>query len=126
MFFFVTQEVDSNSLTADNLEKFGKLNCSPGIPEEGTLLSEAKLQSIISFLDEMEKSEQERPRSAASASQREVSFIVRADLQGIQLTFRRNGNDQFASNTAKLYLMEQKRGKGRLDCSLINSCWSTG
>ncbi|XP_078240424.1 centrosomal protein of 131 kDa isoform X6 [Pogona vitticeps] len=62
---------DTNSLTADNLEKFGKLNCSPGVPEEGTLLSEAKLQSIISFLDEMEKSEQERPRSAASASQRE-------------------------------------------------------
>ncbi|XP_078240427.1 centrosomal protein of 131 kDa isoform X9 [Pogona vitticeps] len=63
---------DTNSLTADNLEKFGKLNCSPGVPEEGTLLSEAKLQSIISFLDEMEKSEQERPRSAASASQREA------------------------------------------------------
>ncbi|XP_060620265.2 centrosomal protein of 131 kDa isoform X3 [Anolis sagrei] len=62
---------NSNSLTADNLEKFGKLNCSLGVPEEGTLLSEAKLQSIISFLDEMEKSEQERPRSAASASHRE-------------------------------------------------------
>lgn len=69
-----TQEADSNSLTADNLEKFGKLNYSPGIPEEGTLLSEAKLQSIISFLDEMEKSEQERPRSAAS--QREVSPVA--------------------------------------------------
>ncbi|XP_053151945.1 centrosomal protein of 131 kDa isoform X5 [Hemicordylus capensis] len=68
---WIDGEADSNSLTADNLEKFGKLNCSPGIPEEGTLLSEAKLQSIISFLDEMEKSEQERPRSAASASQRE-------------------------------------------------------
>ncbi|XP_066470551.1 centrosomal protein of 131 kDa isoform X2 [Tiliqua scincoides] len=68
---WIDGEVDSNSLTTDNLEKFGKLNCSPGIPEEGTLLSEAKLQSIISFLDEMEKSEQERPRSAASASQRE-------------------------------------------------------
>nr|XP_056714725.1 centrosomal protein of 131 kDa isoform X6 [Euleptes europaea] len=67
----ISGEADSNSLTADNLEKFGKLNCSPGVPEEGTLLSEAKLQSIISFLDEMEKSEQERPRSAASASQRE-------------------------------------------------------
>nr|XP_003217154.1 PREDICTED: centrosomal protein of 131 kDa isoform X1 [Anolis carolinensis] len=62
---------NSNSLTADNLEKFGKQNCSLGVPEEGTLLSEAKLQSIISFLDEMEKSEQERPRSAASVSHRE-------------------------------------------------------
>ncbi|XP_044272867.1 centrosomal protein of 131 kDa isoform X2 [Varanus komodoensis] len=68
---WIDGEADSNSLTADNLEKFGKLNCSPGVPEEGTLLSEAKLQSIINFLDEMEKSEQERPRSAASASQRE-------------------------------------------------------
>ncbi|XP_077184360.1 centrosomal protein of 131 kDa isoform X6 [Paroedura picta] len=68
---WIDGEADSNSLTADNLEKLGKLNCSPGVPEEGTLLSEAKLQSIISFLDEMEKSEQERPRSAASASQRE-------------------------------------------------------
>ncbi|XP_051491092.1 centrosomal protein of 131 kDa isoform X3 [Apus apus] len=65
------QEPSSNSLTADNLEKFGKLNHSPGVPEDGALLSEAKLQSIISFLDEMEKSEQERPRSAASATQRE-------------------------------------------------------
>ncbi|KFU85906.1 5-azacytidine-induced protein 1 [Chaetura pelagica] len=64
-------EPSSNSLTADNLEKFGKLNHSPGVPEDGALLSEAKLQSIISFLDEMEKSEQERPRSAASATQRE-------------------------------------------------------
>ncbi|XP_025021828.1 centrosomal protein of 131 kDa isoform X1 [Python bivittatus] len=68
---WIDGEMDSNSLTTDNLEKFGKLNCSPGVPEEGTLLSEAKLQSIISFLDEMEKSEQERPRSVASASQQE-------------------------------------------------------
>uniref|UniRef100_A0A8C0ANL5 Centrosomal protein 131 n=1 Tax=Buteo japonicus TaxID=224669 RepID=A0A8C0ANL5_9AVES len=70
---WVDGEASSNSLTADNLEKFGKLNHSPGVPEDGALLSEAKLQSIISFLDEMEKSEQERPRSAASATQREVS-----------------------------------------------------
>ncbi|XP_074016150.1 centrosomal protein of 131 kDa isoform X3 [Numenius arquata] len=68
---WVDGEPSSNSLTADNLEKFGKLNHSPGVPEDGALLSEAKLQSIISFLDEMEKSEQERPRSAASATQRE-------------------------------------------------------
>ncbi|XP_054249719.1 centrosomal protein of 131 kDa [Indicator indicator] len=68
---WIDEEPSSNSLTADNLEKFGKLNHSPGVPEDGALLSEAKLQSIISFLDEMEKSEQERPRSAASATQRE-------------------------------------------------------
>nr|XP_023960426.1 centrosomal protein of 131 kDa isoform X3 [Chrysemys picta bellii] len=65
------QETDSNSLTADNLEKFGKLNHCPGVPGDGALLSEAKIQSIITFLDEMEKSEQERPRSAASATQQE-------------------------------------------------------
>ena len=75
------QEPGSNSLTADNLEKFGKLNHSPGVPEDGALLSEAKLQSIISFLDEMEKSEQERPRSAASATQREASAEARAALR---------------------------------------------
>uniref|UniRef100_A0A8C7EEG5 Centrosomal protein 131 n=1 Tax=Nothoprocta perdicaria TaxID=30464 RepID=A0A8C7EEG5_NOTPE len=74
---WIDGESDSNSLTADNLEKFGKLNHSPGVPEDGALLSEAKLQSIISFLDEMEKSEQERPRSAASATQREVSAEAR-------------------------------------------------
>uniref|UniRef100_A0A8C3MHU0 Uncharacterized protein n=1 Tax=Geospiza parvula TaxID=87175 RepID=A0A8C3MHU0_GEOPR len=70
------QEPSSNSLTADNLEKFGKLNHPPGVPEDGALLSEAKLQSIISFLDEMEKSEQERPRSAqvsAVTQQRELT-----------------------------------------------------
>ncbi|KAJ7315870.1 hypothetical protein JRQ81_002032 [Phrynocephalus forsythii] len=75
---------DTNSLTADNLEKFGKLNYSPGVPEEGTLLSEAKLQSIISFLDEMEKSEQERPRSAASASQREQALLSEEELAHLE------------------------------------------
>lgn len=58
------QEDDASSLTADNLEKFGKLSASTGPPEDGTLLSEAKLQSIMSFLDEMEKSGQDRPASA--------------------------------------------------------------
>lgn len=55
------EEDDTNSLTADNLEKFGKLSAPPGPPDDGTLLSEAKLQSIMSFLDEMEKSGQDRP-----------------------------------------------------------------
>ncbi|XP_038184724.1 centrosomal protein of 131 kDa [Arvicola amphibius] len=57
------EEDDTNSLTADNLEKFGKLSAPPGPPDDGTLLSEAKLQSIMSFLDEMEKSGQDRPAS---------------------------------------------------------------
>uniref|UniRef100_A0A2K6D4P6 Centrosomal protein 131 n=1 Tax=Macaca nemestrina TaxID=9545 RepID=A0A2K6D4P6_MACNE len=57
----VTAEDDASSLTADNLEKFGKLSAFPEPPEDGTLLSEAKLQSIMSFLDEMEKSGQDQP-----------------------------------------------------------------
>lgn len=56
---------DANSLTADNLEKLGTLSAGAGPPEEGTLLSEAKLQSILSFLDEMEKSGQDRPSPAS-------------------------------------------------------------
>lgn len=60
------QEDDGSSLTADNLEKFGKLSAGSGPPEDGTLLSEAKLQSILSFLHEMEMetSGQGRPASA--------------------------------------------------------------
>uniref|UniRef100_A0A8B9YNJ6 Centrosomal protein 131 n=1 Tax=Bos mutus grunniens TaxID=30521 RepID=A0A8B9YNJ6_BOSMU len=57
------EEDDASSLTADNLEKFGKLSAAAGPPEDGTLLSEAKLQSIMNFLDEMEKSGQGRPAS---------------------------------------------------------------
>ncbi|XP_077022309.1 centrosomal protein of 131 kDa isoform X2 [Tamandua tetradactyla] len=52
---------DASSLTADNLEKFGKLSAAAGPPEVGTLLSEAKLQSIMTFLDEMEQSGQGWP-----------------------------------------------------------------
>ncbi|XP_030874371.1 centrosomal protein of 131 kDa isoform X3 [Leptonychotes weddellii] len=60
------EEDDASSLTADNLEKFGKLSTCTCLPEDGTLLSEAKLQSIMSFLHEMEveKSGQDRPASA--------------------------------------------------------------
>ncbi|NXK12502.1 CP131 protein, partial [Herpetotheres cachinnans] len=82
---WIDGEPSSNSLTADNLEKFGKLNHSPGVPEDGALLSEAKLQSIISFLDEMEKSEQERPRSAASATQRE-GLLLEEELAHLEQT----------------------------------------
>ncbi|XP_029068839.1 centrosomal protein of 131 kDa isoform X1 [Monodon monoceros] len=58
------EEDDSSSLTADNLEKFGKLSVAACPREDGPLLSEAKLQSIMSFLDEMEKSGQGPPASA--------------------------------------------------------------
>lgn len=65
------QDRDPNSLTTDNLERHGQSH-HPVLPDGGALLSEAKLQSIMSFLDEMEKSEQERPRSVTSGSHREV------------------------------------------------------
>uniref|UniRef100_K7GIJ3 Centrosomal protein 131 n=1 Tax=Pelodiscus sinensis TaxID=13735 RepID=K7GIJ3_PELSI len=77
---WIDGEADSNSLTADNLEKFGKLNHCPGVPGDGALLSEAKLQTIITFLDEMEKSEQERPRSAASAAQPENPLLSEEEV----------------------------------------------
>ncbi|KAE8576019.1 hypothetical protein XENTR_v10004018 [Xenopus tropicalis] len=68
---FIDGDIDS-SLTVDNLERLGQLTHNGERKEEinGVLLSEAKLQSIISFLDEMEISEQERPRSAASNTQK--------------------------------------------------------
>uniref|UniRef100_A0A8C2Z017 Centrosomal protein 131 n=1 Tax=Cyclopterus lumpus TaxID=8103 RepID=A0A8C2Z017_CYCLU len=70
---WIDEDGDSNSLTTDNLERHGQLSHHPALPDGGALLSEAKLQSIMSFLDEMEKSEQERPRSVTSGSHREVS-----------------------------------------------------
>uniref|UniRef100_A0A8C1DSI0 Centrosomal protein 131 n=1 Tax=Cyprinus carpio carpio TaxID=630221 RepID=A0A8C1DSI0_CYPCA len=70
---WIDEDGDSNSLTTDNVERHGQLSQTPALPDGGALLSEAKLQSIMSFLDEMEKSEQERPRSVTSGSHREVS-----------------------------------------------------
>uniref|UniRef100_A0A8D0KU36 Centrosomal protein 131 n=1 Tax=Strix occidentalis caurina TaxID=311401 RepID=A0A8D0KU36_STROC len=81
----VSRGLSSNSLTADNLEKFGKLNHSPGVPEDGALLSEAKLQSIISFLDEMEKSEQERPRSVPSAPHHLLIIFLLPSIMRLKL-----------------------------------------
>uniref|UniRef100_A0A8B9QXW6 Centrosomal protein 131 n=1 Tax=Anas platyrhynchos TaxID=8839 RepID=A0A8B9QXW6_ANAPL len=86
---WIDGEPGSNSLTADNLEKLGKLNHSPGVPEDGALLSEAKLQSIISFLDEMEKSSRRgrapppRPRSGEVGVEHRgvTSSIVRLKLE---------------------------------------------
>uniref|UniRef100_A0A671XH31 Centrosomal protein 131 n=1 Tax=Sparus aurata TaxID=8175 RepID=A0A671XH31_SPAAU len=79
---WIDEDGDSNSLTTDNLERHGQLSHHPALPDGGALLSEAKLQSIMSFLDEMEKSEQERPRSVTSGSHREVtSSMMRIKLE---------------------------------------------
>ncbi|NXB31678.1 CP131 protein, partial [Eulacestoma nigropectus] len=111
------QEPSSNSLTADNLEKFGKLNHSPGVPEDGALLSEAKLQSIISFLDEMEKSEQERPRSAASATQRE-GFLLEEELAHVEQVSAVATEVTSSVMRLKLEVEEKKRAISLLQTAL--------
>ncbi|XP_061232839.1 centrosomal protein of 131 kDa isoform X2 [Neopsephotus bourkii] len=114
---WVDGEPSSNSLTADNLEKFGKLNHSPGVPEDGALLSEAKLQSIISFLDEMEKSEQERPRSAASATQRE-GLLSEEDLAHLEQASAVATEVTSSIMRLKLEVEEKKRAMSLLQTAL--------
>ncbi|NWU14853.1 CP131 protein, partial [Cephalopterus ornatus] len=114
---WMDREPSSNSLTADNLEKFGKLNHSPGLPEDGALLSEAKLQSIISFLDEMERSEQERPRSAASATQRE-SFLLEEELAHVEQVSAVATEVTSSMMRLKLEVEEKKRAISLLQTAL--------
>ncbi|NXA04105.1 CP131 protein, partial [Sapayoa aenigma] len=114
---WMDREPSSNSLTADNLEKFGKLNHSPGIPEDGALLSEAKLQSIISFLDEMERSEQERPRSAASATQRET-FLLEEELAHVEQVSAVATEVTSSMMRLKLEVEEKKRAISLLQTAL--------
>ncbi|NXH26008.1 CP131 protein, partial [Myiagra hebetior] len=114
---WLDREPSSNSLTADNLEKFGKLNHSPGVPEDGALLSEAKLQSIISFLDEMEKSEQERPRSAASATQRE-GFLLEEELAHVEQVSAVATEVTSSMMRLKLEVEEKKRAISLLQTAL--------
>ncbi|NXM78149.1 CP131 protein, partial [Serilophus lunatus] len=114
---WMDREPSSNSLTADNLEKFGKLNHSPGVPEDGALLSEAKLQSIISFLDEMERSEQERPRSAASATQRE-SFLLEEELTHVEQVSAVATEVTSSMMRLKLEVEEKKRAISLLQTAL--------
>ncbi|NWU19310.1 CP131 protein, partial [Dyaphorophyia castanea] len=114
---WMDKEPSSNSLTADNLEKFGKLNHSPGVPEDGALLSEAKLQSIISFLDEMEKSEQERPRSAASATQRE-GFLLEEELAHVEQVSAVATEVTSSVMRLKLEVEEKKRAISLLQTAL--------
>uniref|UniRef100_A0A8B9G4A1 Centrosomal protein 131 n=1 Tax=Amazona collaria TaxID=241587 RepID=A0A8B9G4A1_9PSIT len=76
----------SNSLTADNLERFGKLNHSLGVPEDGALLSEAKLQSIISFLDEMEKTLRGGSPTSLSWFQVDLAHLEQASAVATEVT----------------------------------------
>ncbi|XP_043570917.1 centrosomal protein of 131 kDa isoform X4 [Chiloscyllium plagiosum] len=90
---WIDEDCDSTSLTADNLEKLGQIEQASSLPTAGPLLSEAKLQSIMSFLDEMEKSEQERPKSRSSTapkevllSEEELSHLEQASVMATEVT----------------------------------------
>ncbi|KAM5134857.1 centrosomal protein of 131 kDa [Mantella aurantiaca] len=95
-FSWIDGDTDT-SLTADNLERLSQTMRSGQMEQKevqnGTLLSEAKLQNIISFLDEMEKAEQERPRSSASnthrgplLSEEELTHLEQASAVATEVT----------------------------------------
>ncbi|XP_049716262.1 centrosomal protein of 131 kDa [Elephas maximus indicus] len=77
---WIDEEDAASSLTADNLEKLGRLSAPAGPPDNGTLLSEAKLHSILSFLDEMEPSAREWP---ATGPQWE-GLVLQAELASLE------------------------------------------
>ncbi|XP_005805465.1 centrosomal protein of 131 kDa isoform X2 [Xiphophorus maculatus] len=108
---------DGDSLTTDNLERHGQLNQHPVLPDGGALLSEAKLQSIMSFLDEMEKSEQERPRSVTSGSHREA-VLSEEELVGIDHVSATAAEVSSSMMRIKLELEEKKRTVNMLQAAL--------
>ncbi|XP_066560484.1 centrosomal protein of 131 kDa isoform X1 [Amia ocellicauda] len=114
---WIDEDADSNSLTADNLERHGKLSQSPALPDGGALLSEAKLQSIMSFLDEMEKSEQERPRSVTSGSLREV-LLSEEELAGVEQASATAAEVTGSMMRVKLELEEKRRTVNMLQTAL--------
>ncbi|CAB1312994.1 unnamed protein product, partial [Coregonus sp. 'balchen'] len=114
--FLFSQDGDSNSLTTDNLERHGQLVHTPVLPDGGALLSEAKLQSIMSFLDEMEKSEQERPRSVTSGSHKEM--LSEEDLAGIEQASATAAEVTGSMMRLKLELEEKRRTVNMLQSAL--------
>ncbi|XP_037610047.1 centrosomal protein of 131 kDa isoform X1 [Sebastes umbrosus] len=114
---WIDEDVDSNSLTTDNLERHGQLSHHPALPDGGALLSEAKLQSIMSFLDEMEKSEQERPRSVTSGSHREA-VLSEEELVGVDQVSAAAAEITGSMMRMKLDLEEKKRTVNMLQTAL--------
>ncbi|KAL7869590.1 hypothetical protein AOLI_G00135780 [Acnodon oligacanthus] len=114
---WIDEDRTSNSLTADNLERHGQLSQTPALPDEGALLSEAKLQSIMSFLDEMEKSEQERPRSVTSGSHREV-LLSEEELAGVDHASAAAAEVTSSMMRLKLELEEKRRTVNMLQTAL--------
>ncbi|KAG7491232.1 hypothetical protein MATL_G00000850 [Megalops atlanticus] len=114
---WIDEDGDSTSLTADNLERHGQLSQATALPEGGALLSEAKLQSIMSFLDEMEKSEQERPRSVTSGSHREV-LLSEEEMAGVDQASATAAEVTGTMMRLKLELEEKKRTVNMLQTAL--------
>ncbi|XP_032357723.1 centrosomal protein of 131 kDa isoform X4 [Etheostoma spectabile] len=114
---WIDEDVDSTSLTTDNLERHGQLSHHPALPDGGALLSEAKLQSIMSFLDEMEKSEQERPRSVTSGSHREA-VLSEEELVGVEQASATAAEITGSMMRIKLELEEKKRTVNMLQSAL--------
>ncbi|XP_022598153.1 centrosomal protein of 131 kDa [Seriola dumerili] len=114
---WIDEDGDSNSLTTDNLERHGQLSHHPALPDGGALLSEAKLQSIMSFLDEMEKSEQERPRSVTSGSHREA-VLSEEELAGVEQASATAAELTGSMMRIKLELEEKKRTVNMLQAAL--------
>ncbi|XP_031170833.1 centrosomal protein of 131 kDa isoform X3 [Sander lucioperca] len=114
---WIDEDGDSNSLTTDNLERHGQLSHHPALPDGGALLSEAKLQSIMSFLDEMEKSEQERPRSVTSGSHREA-VLSEEELVGVEQASATAAEITGSMMRIKLELEEKKRTVNMLQSAL--------
>uniref|UniRef100_A0AAX7TKJ6 Centrosomal protein 131 n=1 Tax=Astatotilapia calliptera TaxID=8154 RepID=A0AAX7TKJ6_ASTCA len=115
---WIDEDGDSNSLTTDNLERHGQLSHHPALPDGGALLSEAKLQSIMSFLDEMEKSEQERPRSVTSGSHREA-VLSEEELAGVEQASATAAELTGSMMRIKLELEEKKRTVNMLQTALL-------
>lgn len=114
---WIDEDGDSNSLTTDNVERHRQLSQTPALPDGGALLSEAKLQSIMSFLDEMEKSEQERPRSVTSGSHREV-VLSEEDLAVVEQASVTAAEVTGSMMRLRLELDEKKRTVNMLQTAL--------
>ncbi|XP_062858951.1 centrosomal protein of 131 kDa isoform X2 [Trichomycterus rosablanca] len=114
---WIDEDGGSISLTTDNVERHGQLSQSPAFIDGGALLSEAKLQSIMSFLDEMEKSEQERPRSVTSGSHREV-LLSEEELATVDQASATAAEVTNSMMRLKLELGEKKRTVNMLQTAL--------
>ncbi|KAK3529115.1 hypothetical protein QTP70_016547 [Hemibagrus guttatus] len=114
---WIDEDGGSITLTTDNVERHGQLSQSPALSDGGALLSEAKLQSIMSFLDEMEKSEQERPRSVTSGSHREV-LLSEEELAAVDQASATAAEVTGSMMRLKLELEEKKRTVTMLQTAL--------